>query len=85
MERLLIALEHFEDSLCFYGVAVGLRVFRKHLGWYVESSAWMSDIARRAARSQLCRLESPQEVTAGLKAFWADAGFQKSGAAAFAS
>ena len=85
MERLAIALEHFEDSLRFYGVAPGLRVFRKHLGWYLESSAWMSDIARRAARSHLCRLETPQEVIDGLKAYWAGAGFQNSGAAAFAS
>ena len=76
MERLLIALEHFEDSLRFYGVALGLRVFRKHLGWYLESSAWMSAIARRAARSHLCRLETPQDVMDGLKAYWAGAGFQ---------
>lgn len=73
-ERLPIALEHFEDSLRFYGVALGLRVFRKHLAWYLESSAWTSDLARRTARSQLCRLESPQDVMEGLKAFWSDAG-----------
>jgi nifR3 family TIM-barrel protein len=85
MERLPIALEHFEDSLRFYGVALGLRVFRKHLGWYLESSAWMSELARRAARSHLCMLETPQEVIDGLKAYWAGAGFQNSGAAAFAS
>src|SRR4051812_4341157 len=84
MERLSIALEHFEDSLRFYGVALGLRVFRKHLGWYLESSAWISDIARRAARSYLCRLETPLEVTEGLKAFWAGAGLQQSGSAAAA-
>ncbi len=84
-ERLLIALEHFEDSLRFYGVALGLRVFRKHLGWYIESSAWMPELARRAARSHLCRLETPQDVMDGLKAYWAGAGFQNSATAAFAS
>jgi hypothetical protein len=63
-------------------MAIGLRVFRKHLGGYLESSAWISDIARRAARSYLCRLETPQEVAEGLKAFWADAGLQQSGSAA---
>jgi tRNA-dihydrouridine synthase B len=73
LERLSIALEHFEDSLNFYGVSLGLRVFRKHLAWYVESSAWMSDTARRVARSYLCRLETPQEVVDGLKTIWADA------------
>jgi tRNA-dihydrouridine synthase len=84
MERLSIALEHFEDSLRFYGAALGLRVFRKHLASYVESSAWMSDVARRVARSYLCRLETPLEVADGLKAFWAGAGLQQSGSAAAA-
>ena len=84
VERLQIALEHFEDSLHFYGVSLGLRVFRKHLGWYLESSAWMSDVARRVARSYLCRLETPKEVTDGLKVLWAGNGLQQSGSAAFA-
>ena len=76
MERLPIALEHFEDSLRFYGVALALRVFRKHLSCYLESSAWISDVARRNARSHLCRIETPQGVTDGLKAFWAGGGLQ---------
>src|SRR5262249_45037018 len=33
--RLSIALDHFRDSLRFYGDALGLKIFRKHLGWYV--------------------------------------------------
>jgi nifR3 family TIM-barrel protein len=77
LERLSIALEHLEDSLHFYGVALGLRVFRKHLRGYLENSVWISDIARRAARSYLCRLETAPEVTDGLKAFWADDGLQQ--------
>ena len=81
MERLSIALEHFEDSLHFYGVALGLRVFRKHLGWYLESSGWLSAIARRSARSHLCTLERPQEIIDGLKALWTGTMFQNSGAA----
>jgi tRNA-dihydrouridine synthase B len=85
MERLSIALEHLEDNLCFYGVALGLRVFRKHLGSYLENSGWISDIARRAARSSLCRLETHLEVTDSLKAFWAGAGLQKAGLAEYAS
>src|SRR6202011_4475911 len=39
-ERLAIVLEHFRESLAFYGDALGLRVFRKHLGWYVEQAPW---------------------------------------------
>src|SRR5438552_10237014 len=37
-ERLEIILAHFQDNLRFYGDELGLKVFRKHLGWYVESA-----------------------------------------------
>jgi tRNA-dihydrouridine synthase B len=84
MERLSIALEHFEDSLRFYGVALGLRVFRKHLCGYLENSTWASGTARRAVRSHLCRVETPLEVIEGLKAFWAATGLQLSSSAAVA-
>jgi tRNA-dihydrouridine synthase B len=31
--------EHYEDMLDFYGPELGLRVARKHLGWYAEANA----------------------------------------------
>jgi nifR3 family TIM-barrel protein len=72
--RLGIALDHFRDSLRFYGDALGLKVFRKHLGWYVERAPWPDSAEqRRAAKSRLCRLERPAEVEAGLTALWAAA------------
>jgi tRNA-dihydrouridine synthase len=27
---------HFEDILAFYGISLGGRVARKHLGWYMD-------------------------------------------------
>jgi tRNA-dihydrouridine synthase len=70
-ERLHIMLEHFWDSLCFYGDVLGLKVFRKHLGWYVENAPVLHDAgARRAAKSRLCRLDSPREVESSLTALW---------------
>lgn len=70
-ERLAIVLDHFADSLRFYGDVLGLKVFRKHLGWYVEMApSPMSPDARRAAKSDLCRLNSPAEVVAALIALW---------------
>jgi nifR3 family TIM-barrel protein len=70
-ERLDIALTHFEDSLGFYGERLGLKIFRKHLGWYVEAGPAPSDAEeRRRIKGQLCRLEQPHEVRAGLKALW---------------
>jgi tRNA-dihydrouridine synthase B len=69
-ERLDIALGHFTETLRFYGDRIGLKVFRKHLGWYVEKTPVGSPEARRAAKSRLCRLETPAEVAAGLVAWW---------------
>ena len=70
-ERLVIVLEHFRDSLRFYGDALGLKIFRKHLGWYVENAPWPAcDQARRAAKARLCRLERPAEVEGALTALW---------------
>jgi nifR3 family TIM-barrel protein len=79
-ERLVIALEHFRDSLRFYGDALGLKVFRKHLGWYVETAPWPAcRQARRAAKARLCRLDRPAEVEIALADLWlADPGLENS-------
>ncbi|MEI9886168.1 MAG: tRNA dihydrouridine synthase DusB [Rhizomicrobium sp.] len=72
--RLAIVLEHFADSLRFYGERLGVKIFRKHLGWYVENAALpASAAARREAKARLCRLTDPREVEAGLAALWRDA------------
>jgi tRNA-dihydrouridine synthase B len=34
-----LALEHYEMMLAYYGVGQGLRVARKHLGWYLDRFA----------------------------------------------
>jgi tRNA-dihydrouridine synthase len=71
--RLAIVLDHFRDSLRFYGDRLGLRVFRKHLAWYVEQGPWpLGFEARRTARGALCRLEDPAAVEAGLTRLWLD-------------
>jgi len=41
--RYAIVLEHLHESLTFYGEAHGVRVFKKHLGWYVAAGT----VARR--------------------------------------
>jgi nifR3 family TIM-barrel protein len=71
--RLAIALDHFRDSLRFYGDRLGLKIFRKHLAAYIEQAPWPAEPqARRAARSELCRLEEPGAVEAGLIRLWTD-------------
>jgi nifR3 family TIM-barrel protein len=70
-ERLQIARQHFDETLNFYGERLGLRIFRKHLGWYVEAAPWpASPAARREAKSRLCRLDQARDVRAGLNALW---------------
>lgn len=71
--RLAIVLDHFRESLAFYGDGLGLKMFRKHLGWYVEQAPWPeTPDARRAAKARLCRLESPAEVESALAGLWLD-------------
>ena len=69
--RLAIAIDHFRDSLTFYGERLGLRMFRKHLAAYVEAAPWPADaLVRREARARLCSLDRPAEVESGLTALW---------------
>lgn len=70
-ERLTIVLEHLRASADFYGLPLGLKMFRKHLGWYIEQAPWPADpLERRAAKARLCRLETPKEVEAALTDLW---------------
>jgi tRNA-dihydrouridine synthase len=70
-QRLGIVLDHFRDSLNFYGDSLGLKIFRKHLGWYIERAPWPSSAdTRRAAKARLCRLDSPADIEAGLSDLW---------------
>jgi len=69
--RLSIALEHFTDTLRFYGDALGLKIFRKHLGWYVEQALCPADPAvRRAERARLCQIDNARGVESALAALW---------------
>ncbi|HKR87099.1 MAG TPA: tRNA dihydrouridine synthase DusB [Phenylobacterium sp.] len=69
--RLAIAVEHFRDSLAFYGERLGLKIFRKHLAAYIEQAPRPASAeARREARARLCRLEEPAAVERGLEELW---------------
>ena len=69
--RLEIVFGHLAETLAFYGDALGLKIFKKHLGWYVERAPWPAcPDARRQAKSVLCRLDSAREVEQGLAQLW---------------
>ena len=73
-ERLAIVIEHLRGSVAFYGLPLGLKMFRKHLGWYIEQAPWPEDpLERRVAKARLCRLETPLEVEQALSALWSPA------------
>jgi nifR3 family TIM-barrel protein len=71
--RLIILLEHMAASLKFYGDALGLRVFRKHLGWYVENAPFGTAATRREIKATLCRIENPILLEKTVTKFWLDA------------
>jgi nifR3 family TIM-barrel protein len=75
-ERFDIILKHFVRSLKFYGDTLGLRVFRKHLGWYVENAplALFDGDAqlRRKEKARLCQIDSPGALEAALATLWTE-------------
>lgn len=70
-ERLHIVLEHLRDTVSFYGDKHGLKIFRKHLAWYIEQAPWPADAeTRRAAKSRLCQITVPCDVEEQLQLLW---------------
>ncbi|MDO1558768.1 tRNA-dihydrouridine synthase [Brevundimonas sp. 2R-24] len=69
---LAIVLEHYRDALAFYGDGLGHRLFKKHVGWYVEHApVGQADAAqRREARRVLCRTPDPAQLESGLDRWW---------------
>jgi nifR3 family TIM-barrel protein len=69
--RFGIVQEHFRQTLAFYGDRLGMKIFRKHLGWYAEQAPWpATPEARRQAKARLCRLETASEIEAALAGLW---------------
>ncbi|MEY4981909.1 MAG: tRNA dihydrouridine synthase DusB, partial [Pseudomonadota bacterium] len=55
---------HYEDMLSFYGTELGVKVARKHLGWYLEEAG--------LPRGTLLTEDDPARVTATIRAVFAD-------------
>ncbi len=55
-----IAIDHYNDTLDFYGEGKGLRVARKHLAGYVEHSDFAGD--KDGLKSRICQSLDPEEV-----------------------
>jgi tRNA-dihydrouridine synthase B len=61
-ERLEIVLEHYDAMLSHYGTRSGMRIARKHLGWYARGLAMAAKF-----REAVNREEEPEQVKAMLR------------------
>jgi tRNA-dihydrouridine synthase B len=60
-----MVLDHYDDMLRFYGDVLGLRVVRKHLGWFMDT-AGTSAAARRAVLTAKTPSATLRELTHAL-------------------
>ncbi|RJL07060.1 tRNA dihydrouridine synthase DusB [Paracoccus siganidrum] len=58
--------DHYRDMLSFYGTDLGLRVARKHLGWYADANG-------APLRAQMLRADSPDATIALIRSAFTDA------------
>ena len=65
MQQKAVLLEHMAAMLAHYGTATGLKIARKHIGWY---SKGLPDSAE--FRSAINRSEQPDVVSAMIDAFY---------------
>ena len=63
--QLDIILEHYDAMLDHYGVLPGLKIARKHLGWYSKGLAGSAEF-----RSHVMRAEDPDTVKTMLREFY---------------
>ncbi len=68
-EQAAVAVSHVEAMLTHYGVGLGLRNARKHVGWYLETSGAPADTAKRWRR-RLCTDDDATSLLAGLREFY---------------
>jgi tRNA-dihydrouridine synthase B len=59
-ERCQILLEHLQALHAFYGDTMGVRIARKHVGWYLNDDQRFSDAEQRALKQQFNALASTE-------------------------
>jgi tRNA-dihydrouridine synthase B len=64
--RCALVLEHYEDMLSHYGEAQGLRIARKHLGWYAKGLTGAAEF-----RATVNRAEDPRVVRGEIRDLFA--------------
>lgn len=69
MEKQALAAEHYEAILSHYGIEVGIRAARKHLGWYLDDAR----ITNSHFRRYIMTGTDPQVVLKAVNDAFADA------------
>lgn len=64
-EQLAVVLEHYRAMLDHYGTQTGVRIARKHLGWYTKGLPSSAEF-----RNKVNHLDDPADVMAALTAFY---------------
>jgi tRNA-dihydrouridine synthase B len=64
-EQLVTLLEHYHDMLSHYGSEAGMRVARKHVGWYSKGLAGSGEF-----RAAINRIANPAAVIEAIRAFY---------------
>ncbi len=64
-EQLAILLEHYRDMLAHYGSEAGMRVARKHVGWYSKGLPGSGEF-----RAAINRIANPTAVIEAIRAFY---------------
>ena len=64
-EQLEVLLEHYDAMLSLYGIENGVRVARKHIGWYSKGMENSGEF-----RDRVNRLDDPEQVRAMVRAFY---------------
>lgn len=57
----------YEDTLTLYGTALGSRIIRKHLAWYLETLSEATGSDPRAIKAAVLREDDPAKVIAALE------------------
>jgi tRNA-dihydrouridine synthase B len=67
-EQMATVLEHYDAMLSHYGTEAGLRMARKHLGWYARGFPGAAEF-----RGRVVTLPDPDAVRAAIRAAWTSA------------
>jgi tRNA-dihydrouridine synthase B len=64
-ERLAIIFEHLDGMLSHYGRDTGVRIARKHMGWYAKGFAGAAEF-----RGRVVTMTDPDAIRAAFRAAW---------------